>query len=118
MTTSKTLDLNELRDSGLLQEVNRRFFHPIGLALAVIFDEDETPIDLSIVDAREDPEGILYAEITSTTANKFNAVEAVMKECHAKRYQALGYVYQPATPEAIAQQGKTNEKLNNPGTSQ
>ena len=31
----KYLDLIEFRDFGFLQEVNRQFFHPLGLALEI-----------------------------------------------------------------------------------
>lgn len=34
MTTTK-LDIQKFREDGLLQEVNRQFFHPMGLALAI-----------------------------------------------------------------------------------
>lgn len=36
--------LDELENSGILQEVNRNFFHPIGLALAIT--EPDTDLDL------------------------------------------------------------------------
>ena len=34
------MSLNEFKDKGYLQEVNRQFFHPLGLALFVEIDED------------------------------------------------------------------------------
>ena len=30
------MDIREFRDKGYLQEVNRQFFHPLGLALCVV----------------------------------------------------------------------------------
>ena len=33
--TTKTIPLTELRDAGYLQEANRQFFHPLGLALTI-----------------------------------------------------------------------------------
>lgn len=66
--TKKTMDIAEFRDSGLLQEVNRRFFHPIGLALSVVVptadDSDEVKAQgvrlAGIIDARDDPEGYYF----------------------------------------------------------
>lgn len=45
MPEPKKLDIAEFQQLGLLQEVNRRFFHPIGLALAIEVPtaEDTTP---------------------------------------------------------------------------
>lgn len=38
MTTIKRMDLTEFRRLGFLQEVNRQFFHPLGLALEMIVE--------------------------------------------------------------------------------
>lgn len=61
------MDLTEFRDLGFLQEVNRCFFHPLGLALAVEVEEHGPQagkvIDLyGIYDSRQDPEGWLYGD--------------------------------------------------------
>lgn len=54
------MDINEFREEGYLQEVNRRFFHPLGLALTVeITDSGEERIG-GINDFREDEEGVIY----------------------------------------------------------
>ncbi len=57
------MDLNEFRNDGWLQEVNRQWFHPRGLALAVDVDEEtgEAKALACIYDARDDVEGFLYA---------------------------------------------------------
>jgi hypothetical protein len=47
---------------GFLQELNRRFLHPCGLALSVEVHEDGTETFDSIFDFRDDPEGILFEE--------------------------------------------------------
>jgi hypothetical protein len=56
----KTLDIQMFRQIGLLQEVNRLFFHPLGLALVVGKREDGTEYLHSIQDASDDPEGIVF----------------------------------------------------------
>lgn len=42
------LSVEELRDAGYLSEANRRFFHPLGLALAVSEDR------IVVLDGRDD----------------------------------------------------------------
>ena len=59
----KYLDLKEFHQKGLLQEVNRQFFHPIGLALEMSVDTNTGEMILSGVwDYRDDPEGIYFAD--------------------------------------------------------
>jgi hypothetical protein len=54
--------LDELVQSGLLQEINRRVLHPFGLSLNVVVDDEDGSID-SIVfhDFRDKPEDLLYS---------------------------------------------------------
>lgn len=55
------MDIKEFRDFGYLQEVNRRFFHPLGLALEVrVNDETKQETLGGIWDYRDDPEGIIF----------------------------------------------------------
>ena len=57
------MDLNEFIDFGLLHEVNRKFFHPLGLALEMLTDEDVKIIGFGDVwDYRDDPEGMFFGE--------------------------------------------------------
>lgn len=55
----KRMDISEFRECGYLQEVNRRFFHPLGLALEVIIEDGEEKLG-GIWDCRNDDEGIFY----------------------------------------------------------
>jgi hypothetical protein len=54
----------EFRDEGFLQEVNRQFFHPLGLAMAVYVNDESLDdcFKVSIWDERDDPEGWFFAE--------------------------------------------------------
>ncbi|HRW20620.1 MAG TPA: hypothetical protein P5509_01470 [Bacteroidales bacterium] len=62
MKEVKTIEGEELREKGYLQEVNRRFFHPLGLALSMIIDkEKKNAVAFQIIDCRDDEEGIYYA---------------------------------------------------------
>lgn len=64
MAEIKRMDLNEFREDGFLQEVNRKFFHPLGLALEVIIDDETGKVKSlgGIWDYRDDPEGITFNE--------------------------------------------------------
>lgn len=75
----KTINIKEFHDLGFLQEANRQFFHPLGLALEIVIDypKDTTKEELekypkaidhpnaiyklnAVWDYREDPEGNIY----------------------------------------------------------
>jgi len=55
----KTLSIKEFREKGYLQELNRTFLHPLGLALTVQIENGEETFS-QIWDSRDDPEGIYY----------------------------------------------------------
>lgn len=57
----KHMSVKELRDSGLLFEVNRRVLHPLGLALSVAVDDEDVSFG-PIWDGRDDPEGFAFDE--------------------------------------------------------
>ena len=59
----RRIDIKEFRRLGILQEANRKFFHPLGLALEVIINEEDGTETLGgIWDYREDPEGNFFSE--------------------------------------------------------
>lgn len=59
------MSIREFRELGFLQEVNRCFLHPLGLALEARVPEDGSDEYLAGVwDYRSDPEGITYAPDT------------------------------------------------------
>ena len=58
----KRMDIAAFRSEGFLQEANRMFFHPLGLALEVHTDENGSETLGGVWDYRADPEGIYYAE--------------------------------------------------------
>lgn len=71
--------MQEFREGGFLQEVNRLFFHPVGLALAINVDAKGEPESLAfILDFREDPEGGYYA-----------TDEEWLEECQSKASNVL-----------------------------
>lgn len=104
------LDPQEFIDTGYLQEVNRQFLHPLGLALEVsksirVSDpriNNGEPAEIQgrfvffvrVWDYREDAEGIRYEGGLPDPA-KAAAVEAILEERVAGREAALGYWVQP-----------------------
>jgi hypothetical protein len=97
MSKVKRIDLSEFRDEGYLQELNRQFLHPLGLALEVLVDVDGRVLGFSGVwDCRDDPEGIIYAEglPNSDKASRIAQLERARKP---ERHERLGYWIQPVT---------------------
>lgn len=54
------MNINEFREKGYLQEINRRFLHPLGLALEVVQISDGVEKLGGIWDYRNDKEGMHY----------------------------------------------------------
>lgn len=54
------MEIKEFREKGYLQEINRRFLHPIGLALMVEVDDDGHEIINGIIDNRDEIDGMYY----------------------------------------------------------
>lgn len=90
----KFMDIAEFRALGLLQEVNRSFFHPLGLALSVEIDEDGNERLQGLWDGRDDPEGWLYVKEYGYDAEKVRIAHEFMWEKYAQRLESLGFVIQ------------------------
>lgn len=90
----KVMSVEEFRDLGLLQELNRRFLHPIGLALAVEGGTQGVKLG-EIWDSRNDPEGIVFDGFTPEQVERGKRLEAEIKKTRMKRRQLLGFEVQP-----------------------
>jgi hypothetical protein len=91
----KFIDIAEFRSFGYLQEVNRQFLHPLGLALSVDVAEDGTETLAGIWDYRDDPEGMNYGPGMIDRQK----IERVQRHAHTMgntRVRSLGYVVQEA----------------------
>lgn len=80
----------ELLDFGYVQEANRQFFHPLGLAMGVSPSTDE----IFVYDYRDDPEGIIFGENTMSR-DKTLAVVAEQAVRNRQRSETLGWTIQP-----------------------
>lgn len=90
------LSLEEARELGIIQEINRRLLHPRGLALEVIADQDTGAIIAlgGIQDHRSEPDGVMYEEVRQ---DRVDAFDTLLDESKRRlRYATLGYVVQPA----------------------
>ncbi len=94
----KRIDISEFRKMGLVQELNRQFLHPLGLALEVIVEDDGSESLGGIWDYRDDPEGMLYGVLDKEKmkiAGQFIAVQ------HGKRRKTCGFVVQTKDQPAV-----------------
>jgi hypothetical protein len=90
----KKISAKEFREEGYLQELNRQFLHPLGLALEVIVNDDGTEVFGQVWDSRDDPEGIIFGDDLIDR----DKVQKIFDESVAKaasRKEALGFVIQP-----------------------
>ena len=95
MADIKRMSASEFRELGYLQEVNRLFLHPLGLALEVVREDDSTEHFGSVWDYRDDPEGIRFDELGADERAKAEAIAVERRERALTRAQRLGYVVQP-----------------------
>jgi len=89
----KRIDIKEFREFGFLQEINRLFLHPMGLALEIIQEDDGTERLGGIWDYRHDEEGMLFAD-EDISEEKRRRVMQFMYDQHLRRENKIGFVVQ------------------------
>lgn len=100
----KYMDIKEFQDKGYLQELNRQFLHPLGLALEVAVDDDGNVSLGGIWDYREDPEGI-YFDLENSSDQRIerfmDRAQFIANEFEKRRknrkklFNSIGYVVEP-----------------------
>jgi len=65
----KSIDLAEFRRLGYLQELNRYFLHRLGLAMAIMCNDDGSETFAGISDHREVPGGVAFVDLTDGDAS-------------------------------------------------
>jgi len=91
----KRMKLKEFRDFGYLQEVNRKFFHPLGLAMAVSRDQDDNPVSIHIFDGRKEPEAFTFDSVSGETfKTKFKNIKREWISRSKVRKVLLGFMIQ------------------------
>lgn len=93
------IDIAEFRRAGYLQELNRRFLHPLGLALEIVIEQDGSHRLGGVWDYRDDPEGMVYATSGARELDdlivKARNIDALWADREPARRAALGYMVQP-----------------------
>lgn len=92
------MDMNEFWEKGYLQEVNRQFFHPLGLALEMLIDKHTGRIECfgRIWDYRNDPEGMLFNNLEGEDIKQKAQFIKDQQEKFAKvREKEFGFIVQP-----------------------
>jgi hypothetical protein len=90
----KYMGMQEFVDVGFLQEANRKFFHPLGLALSVDVDDDGAVTSFGrIWDSRDDPEGIAYGDGMLSMEKAVNVSMEASRHVES-RVRLLGWVVQ------------------------
>ena len=93
----KRISAKEFRDFGYLQELNRQFLHPLGLALEVVIDNATGDMSIGGVhDCRDDPEGFVYDDAVVDYA-KVARIQVEWNERKKERLKGLGFMVQPAS---------------------
>jgi len=94
MNDIKYIDITEFREMGFLQEANRLFFHPLGLALEVNIDDDGTERLSGVWDYRDDPEGMVFDK-ESLSLEKWRNVSQEKVRHFSARVKLFGQYIQP-----------------------
>ena len=101
MDKIKRISIQEFRERGYLQELNRQFLHPLGMALEIIVDGDGNEIIGGIWDYRDEDVGIYYDIKNSDDErkNRFfqNYIDVVneLGEKFKHRIDKLGFAIEP-----------------------
>jgi len=95
MATIEYISISEFRELGYLQELNRQFLHPLGLALSVRIEDDGTEVLNGIWDCRCDPEGIRFVELDAEDSGRAQRIMQEQEKRAKARQEVLGYVIQP-----------------------
>lgn len=93
MGESKKMTVADFVDEGFLQEANRLFFHPRGIAISTVQDGDELTFG-KILDHRDDPEGITFLP-SLISSQKVCAVEIEKLKHIESRTALFGSPIQP-----------------------
>lgn len=95
------MDIKEFREKGYLQEANRQFFHPLGLALEIMIENDGSEKLGGIWDYRNDPEGLYFNledsddERIKTFNERANHIQQEMEGKKLTRKESLGFFIEP-----------------------
>ena len=105
---SRQLSAAEFRKRGYLQEVNRRFLHPLGLAMFIDKDPDTGEESLGgVYDCQDEAEGVYYgwpagSDGARIMGERAREVEAEWAARSHPRTEKLGFMVQPVEADPLA----------------
>lgn len=97
----KRIDIKEFREKGYLQELNRRFLHPLGLGLEIIIDDNGVEKLGGIWDYRDDKDGLFYDLSNSSLERKEKFIknklfiDSEFEKRGEERKEVLGFDIEP-----------------------
>jgi hypothetical protein len=89
------ISIDEFHERGYLQEVNRQFLHPLGLALQISVDSETGKKRLYAINDNRHVKGGMVFEPQLLSSAKTQAVEDEMNEKAQERLDLYGYIIQP-----------------------
>ena len=116
----KKMSVKEFRKQGYLQEVNRQFFHPLGLALEVVIEDDGSEYIGGVLDYRKDPEGVIfdYKNIPyihqKEIFGKMENIKNIVLSRSKVRLEKLGYYVEPINPVDIEAEVRLTFRIGEP----
>lgn len=110
MSETKRMPIEDFRKLGFLQEANRQFFHPLGLALEVVVGEDGEQRLGGIWDYRGEDQGIVFEDLTDADSHAKAVVVALERLRRAGlRVRMFGDVVQPIGSRVVDAAGRPGE---------
>lgn len=101
-----TMNLTEFMNSGLLQEINRRILHPMGLALYLTV-KDGIPIGIGgVLDHRDDPAGMVFPDMGEEHYKRYKNVQDELDRRIKTRSSVLGFGVQPVPGDDYRDEAK------------
>ena len=95
MQEQKRMSIKEFQEFGYLQELNRQFLHPLGLALECIVNNETGEVSLGgIWDNRDSQDGMAFADWL-IDKEKVNRVAKALDEKSPSRIKIFGSIIQP-----------------------
>ena len=82
---------NSVVANGLLQEVNRRFLHPLGFSLTLSFNEDTGNYESPVIMYTKDEEGWNFDKINPSLVAAFDIITTLR---HRRRQDKIGWIIQ------------------------
>ena len=89
------MPVSEFRAKGYLQEINRCFLHPLGLAISIEIGADGEERLSKIWDYRSDPEGIIFDTLSLDDRSRAKRIQQEFQVKCAFREAKLGFAIQP-----------------------